>query len=105
MLKDINWKDFFDFKVLITETVMKWIFIVMLLLGALGAVIWLIVMWIGAFTVIHNVGLQILAVIAAPILVAVCLGLYLIFLRIYFEMILVFFKIRGELVKCNEKCN
>lgn len=97
-------KDFIDFKLLITEKILKYFFMVLAGLSALATVISIIVSWIDAFEFIRfGIDRFLNYFLLMPILSVLALAVVLVVLRIAFESILVRFLIYRETKELNEK--
>ena len=104
MNKKMNFKDFINFKLLITESVVKWLFIIFCVLSALATVISIFIGWFGAFQVISfNFGYFLLAFIGTPIIAIISLFFTIFFFRLACESILVRFLTYRELKEVKEK--
>jgi len=104
MFKKESIKDFFNFKSLITESILKYLFIGCAALGALSAVIAILASWYGAVNMIrYNFGIFLLTLVGSPVLAVIGLAIYLVFLRLTFESVLIRFLTYRELKQINEK--
>jgi len=104
MSKKERIKEFLDFKTLITEVVLKYVFIALAALGALVAVVSIFSGWIAAFSAIRWDFFRFLGLFfGTPILSVIVLVVYLFFLRIGFESVLIRFLTYRELRQINEK--
>ncbi|MCL1789171.1 MAG: DUF4282 domain-containing protein [Oscillospiraceae bacterium] len=105
MTKKSKIKDFLNFKSLITESILKYVFWVTLALMIIGAIGWILVSLGSAVALIGNgYGFRgLLMLVGMPILILIGLVLSVIFLRIGFEAILVRFLIYREVKQINEK--
>ena len=99
-----KFNDFINFKLLITEKVLKWVFLVLVALSALGTVIAIIASWISAFRIIrYSFGSFIGSFIGMPILFIIGFAIGIVLLRIGFESLLVRFLIYRETKELNDK--
>ena len=111
MFKKDNILEFLNFKTLITEVVLKWIYIVLSALGIIGTFIAILVSWFGAFTALGMIGnhfatafgLFILGFLVTPVGLLIGLAVSLLFLRIGFESLLIRFLTYRELKQVNSK--
>ena len=96
--------DFINFKSLITEKILKWVFLVLAALMTLGTVIAIFASWVSAFRVIRYSFIRFLGqAIGVPILAVILLAISLVILRIAFESLLIRFLIYRETKELNEK--
>ena len=98
-------KNYFNFKFLITEKVMKWAYIVLSVLAVLGSIFGGITSFISSISMIatNAVIAGVATMIFGTIGWIIGAFLALFFLRIFFEFILVFFLTYREMKELNEK--
>ena len=97
-------KDYFNFRILITEQIMKFIYMIVSALAVLGAFFGIIASWIGGIAILsESVGFFFVLFFLAPIGVVIGLVFSLVLIRIWFESILVWFLNYRELKEINEK--
>ena len=94
-------KDFINFKILITETILKYAFMVFIVLCAVGVVVMVIGAWISAFRI--GVGYGLMSLIFAPLVGVIVFGLYIVCFRILFECLLALFLVYREMKALNDK--
>lgn len=95
-------KEFFEFKTLITETVLKYVFIGLLGLATLGGIVIILSAWVTAFRY-GNPLAAIISFFITPIIVVIGLFIYGLLLRIGFESVLVRFSIYREIRQMSKK--
>ena len=99
-----KFKSFFYFKSLITESILRYVFMGLCALSAVTSVIGIISSWVGAFNVLRWSTTAFLSgLIVVPILILVGLAVSIIIMRIMFEAVLVRFLIYREVQQLNEK--
>jgi len=104
MFKKEKIKDFINFKTLITESVLKWVFLVVIALAALGTIIMILGAWIGAVATMRwNAGAAIGTIIITPILGIIGFAVSALFIRLGFESLLIRFLTYREVKQINEK--
>ena len=104
MFKKESIKDFINFKLLITETIWKWAFLVLAAIGAIVAIIATFAGWASAFAAITwNFGVFLGLFVGAPVLSIIAFVFYVFLLRIGFESLLVRFLTYREVRELNEK--
>jgi len=97
-----SFKDFLDFKVLISEKFMKYIFIALSALSILGTVGFILFSWYGAFTIIrYSFKTFLWLFLGMPILSILGLVVSLILMRMGFEIVMLLFLIYRELKQKN----
>jgi len=97
-------KDFLNFKVLISEKFLKYIFWAISALAIVGAAIWILTSWWNAFNVFrYSFLIALWLFLGQPVLILLGLILYLILLRMGFELILLLFLIYRELKKVSSR--
>lgn len=92
-------QDFLNFKTLITEKVLKWIYLVLVAISAIATVFAILASWVMAF----RTGPFLLHFIFLPVVIVLGVALYMVILRIAFEATLVRFLIYRETKELNEK--
>ena len=104
MFKKENIKDFLDFKTLITERVLKYVFIAVGGLATLSTIIMIFSRWADAFRSLkYNFSSFLVQLVAAPVIGIIALVITLFALRLGFEGILVRFLLYREVKQINEK--
>ncbi|MCL2072039.1 MAG: DUF4282 domain-containing protein [Oscillospiraceae bacterium] len=97
-------KDFFCFKSLITETILRYVFIALVALATLGSIVGILASWVSAAAMMrYNFFMALLTFVGVPILIVIALALYVVFMRIGFEAILVQFLLYREVKQINDK--
>ena len=104
MFKKEKIKEFLDFKFLITESVLKYLFIALGGLAIISTVFVILASWAGAFSIMrYSFGTFLMTFIGAPVVGIIVLVLYLLLLRLGFESILVRFLTYREVKQINDK--
>ena len=104
MFKKENIQDFLNFKSLITEKILKYLYIGVVGLMALGSVIMILVAWVNSFKIIGRNFMGFLTqFVGTPIIVVIGFALFVLFSRLAFEAVLIHFLNYRELKKLNEK--
>lgn len=97
-------QDFLNFKTLITEKVLKWIYLVLVAISAIATAFIILASWVMAFRMLSDgFGQFILYLILVPVVIVLVVALYMVILRIAFEATLVRFLIYRETKELNEK--
>ena len=98
-------KNFFNFKTLITESVLKFLYIGLSILAVIATLIGIVGGWISAFAMMANdsVGMGLLTLIGSPIIGIIALAIYLFLFRLLFESVLILFLTYRELKEINSK--
>lgn len=97
-------KEIFDFKALVTESVLKYVFIGLLGLAALGGIFSILSSWVAAFAS-GDIFMLLFLFLGTPIAVVIGFVVYAVVLRIILESILIRFLTYREVKQINEKTN
>lgn len=97
-------KVLWNFETLITEKIIRYVYIALICLMAFSSLIWVLFSWFLAFQVIRYSFLRFLTLfIGAPIGAIIFLAVYVVLLRLGVEALLVRFRIYHETKEINEK--
>ncbi len=97
-------KVLWNFETLITEKIIRYVYIALICLMAFSSLIWVLFSWFLAVQVIRYSFLRFLTlIIGAPIGAIIFLAIYVVLLRLGVEALLVRFRIYHETKEINEK--